>query len=148
MTMRIWILSIILLIAVLIEATFTTIPLSLLLLINFLVLEKKSWVFIAAFLTGLMLDILTLRFLASTGLFFIIFLYVINLYEKKFETANIYFVLFSSFLGAFLYLNIFKISIVLPQALISAILGVVIFYLFTLLTKEKNLDYKYRIDNN
>ena len=144
--MRIWILSFILLIAVLIEATFTTIPLALLLLINFLVLEKKSWVFAASFFSGLALDILSLRYLGSTSLYFVIVLFIINLYERKFETSNIYFVLFTSFVGSFFYLTVFEVRLALSQAVLSAFLGSIIFFLMTILSKKENLDYKYRAE--
>ena len=144
--MRIWILSFILLIAVLIEATFTTIPLALLLLINFLILEKKSWVFAASFFSGLALDILSLRYLGSTSLYFVIVLFIINLYERKFETSNIYFVLFTSFVGSFFYLTVFEVRLALSQAVLSAFLGSIIFFLMTILSKKENLDYKYRAE--
>ena len=144
--MRIWIVSFILLIAVLIEATFTTIPLALLLLINFLILEKKSWVFAASFFSGLALDILSLRYLGSTSLYFVIVLFIINLYERKFETSNIYFVLFTSFVGSFFYLTVFEVRLALSQAVLSAFLGSIIFFLMTILSKKENLDYKYRAE--
>ena len=140
--MRIWILSFILLIAVLIEATFTTIPLALLLLINFLVQEKKSWVFAAAFFSGLALDILSLRYFGSTSLYFVIVLFIINLYERKFETSNIYFVLFTSFVGSFFYLTVFEVRLALSQAVLSALLGSIIFFLMTILSKKENLDFR------
>lgn len=144
--MRIWILSFILLIAVLIEATLITVPLVLILLINLLALEKKSWVFTAAFFSGLMLDILTLRYLGSTSLFFVAFLFVINLYERKFETSHIYFVFFASFIGSFLYLNIFEIRLSLVQSVFAAFLGFLIYYLLTLFLKKESLEYKYRVE--
>jgi len=145
--MRIWILCLLLLIAVLIEATLTTIPVVFLLLINFLILEKKSWVFAAGFFSGLMLDIFSLRFLGSTSLFFVTFLFVISLYERKFETTNPYFVLFASFIGTLIYLIIFNIRLVIPQAILSALIGVFIFYVMMLLrAKEKELGYKYRLE--
>ena len=145
--MRIWILCFILLIAIIIESTFTTVPIVLLLLINFLILEKKSWVFTAGFFAGLMLDILSLRFLGSTSLFLVALLFIISLYEKKFETASIYFVFFTSFVGALAYAIIFNIRLVLPQAILSAFVGTFIFYVMMLLrAKEEELSYKYKLD--
>lgn len=143
--MRIWIFSFTLLIFVLIESIFTSLPISLLLLIPIFVLEKKSWVYVAAFLAGLAIDIFNIRFLGSTSLFFVIFLLIINLYRRKFEISNIFFVLFSSFIGSFFYLIIFGFRLVLPQAFVSAFLGSLFFFLITLLLKRFSLDYKYRI---
>jgi len=142
--MRIWILSFILLITVLIEATFITIPLVLLFLINFLVIEKKSWVFPAAFLAGLALDILTLRYLGSTSMFFVTFLFIINLYERKFETSNLFFVLFASFIGSFFYLTIFGIRLAFSQSVVASIIGFLIFYLMILLAKKEAMEFKYK----
>jgi cell shape-determining protein MreD len=142
--MRIWILCFILLVTILIESTFTTVPITLILLINYLVLEKKSWVFAAAFFAGLALDILSLRFLGSTSLFFVSLLFIINLYERKFETFNVFFILFSSFVASFLYLNIFAIRLVMSQAILSALISCLAFYLLVFSEKESP-SYKYKI---
>jgi len=142
--MRIWILCFILLISVLFEAIFITIPLTLVLLINFLVTDKKSWVFPAAFFSGIIIDILSLRYLGSTSLFFVTFLFVIHLYERKFETSNIFFAFFACFVGSLLYLTIFGIRQVLVQSLVAAVVGSLIFYLIMRLPKKESLDYKYR----
>lgn len=144
--MRILILSLILLITVLIEATFITLPLSLLLLANFLVLEKKPWVFTAAFFSGLVLDILLLRFLGSTSLYFVIFLYIMYLYERKFETANLYFILFASFIGCFVYLTVFHVRLAFTQSVAAAFLGVAIFFVIKIFPKRKNIDYHSKLE--
>ena len=131
-----------LIIAVLIEAVFTSIPLIFILLLNLMVIEKKPWVFAAAFFSGLALDILTLRFLGETGLFFIIFLFIVSLYERKFETANVYFILFSSFLGSIIYLIIFGARLILPVAVIASFIATFIFFMFIYIkTRERVLTH-------
>lgn len=109
------------------EGTISSIPLVLLFLLVLYVLFKKSWVFFVAFGTGIVLDILYLQSLGATSLFFIFFLLVIVLYEKKFEITTIPFVLYASFLGSGLFLWVFGYEHVFLQALFSSVLGVVLF---------------------
>ena len=147
--MRIWILSLVLLIAVLIEATFTSIPLVFLILINLLILEKNSWVFAAAFFSGLALDIFSMRFLGSSSLYFVILLFIISLYERRFEANNVYFVLLASFLGSFLYMIVFSERLILQQAVISAFISAFIFYvLYFVRLRKKNLNYLEKEEQN
>ena len=134
--------SLILLIAVLVEATFTTIPLVFLILINLLVIERKSWVFSAAFFSGLALDILSIRFLGSSSLYFVTLLFIINLYERRFEANNAYFVFLASFLGSFFYMIVFSERMVLQQSVLSAFIGSFIFYaIYFFRFRKKNLNY-------
>ena len=62
-----------------------TIPLSLILLLNFAIATKKTSVFLAGFICGLILDILLLNPLGQTSIFFVVFLALVFLYERKFD---------------------------------------------------------------
>lgn len=105
----------------------TTIPLPIPLIIVCAVLFRKPWVFFAAFVLGLFLDLFLLRPLGQTGLFFVLTIFTVFVYERKFETQTTTFVFLSTFLGSFVYLNIFHYDNILLQSLISALSSVLLF---------------------
>jgi len=71
---------------------------------------KKNLGFPAAFLTGAVLDILLLNPLGKTSLFLVVFLFIILLYDKKFDIQTFPFVFLASFIGSFVYFIAFQIS--------------------------------------
>lgn len=113
-------------------SSFATIPFSLAVLVVSAVIFRKSWVFFAAFLLGLIIDLFQLRFLGQTALFFVIFVFLVFLYERKFETQTLAFVFFATFSGSLIYLLIFGYNNVLIQSIINAIIGVLFFKLLWL----------------
>lgn len=108
-------------------STLTTIPLSIAALVVCTVIFRKPWVFFAAFIFGLFLDLSLLAPLGQRGLMFVVFIFTLFLYERKFETQSITFVFFSSFLGSLIYLMVFGYNNVLLQSFISAVIGVLLF---------------------
>lgn len=114
-----------LLIALFLQGTVTTVPLALVvLLISGIHVKQKA--FILAFFAGLLLDILLIRNLGITSLFFLIFSALFMLYQRKYEINSYPFVLVSSFAGSYLYLLLFERASIL-QAGISCIIAVVLF---------------------
>lgn len=114
---------------ILIEGTLTTLPIVLLLLLNTGVFVKKAWILAVAFLSGLALDILSLNTLSKTSLFFVIFTFILFMYDRKFEIQTYPFVFVASFLGSFLYLLIFGQNNILIQSFLSSIIGALLFFL-------------------
>lgn len=110
-------------------STLTTIPISIAILVVYAVMFKKPWVFFAAFIFGLFLDLSLLAPLGQTGLVLTIFVFLIRLYERKFETQTLTFVFFATFLGCFVYLKIFDYQQILLQSLISSLLAILLFNL-------------------
>lgn len=117
----------ILFISVLILSGITTIPFAIALLAAARVLSKKSWVFFAAFLLGLFLDLMLVRPLGYTSLMFAVLVFVIGLYERKFETQTLTFVFISTFLGSIIYLIIFEYNNILLQAFANSLLAILLF---------------------
>lgn len=124
------------------ESVFIVIPIVLLILLNLIVFVRKEWVFALAFFSGLFLDFLGMRQLGGTSLFLIIFLFVVILYEKKFETTSIYFISIISFFGSLSFLTIFyKFSIL--ESLLATLISAVIFVIFEkFLYKKSVIDYR------
>lgn len=123
---------------VIIASGITTIPFSIGLLAVATVLFKKSWVFFVALGLGLFLDLISIRPLGYTGLVLLIFVFLIRLYERKFETQTAIFVFISTFLGSFFYLWLFEYQMIIVQAFVSALVAVVFFRV--ILNKAKDLD--------
>lgn len=132
-------LCLVLFIAVFFEGSFTTIPLVLDVLLVSFVLSRDSWVFLASFLLGILLDIISLRLIGTTSIVFIILLFILTLYEKKFEVKTVYFVFLSSFFGSLIFLIVFGYDYVLQQAMISSFIAVLIFKIFGKIEKKKLL---------
>jgi hypothetical protein len=107
----------------------TTIPFAVGLLVASVVLFQKSWVFFLAFGLGLFLDLIAMRSLGYTSLMLTVFVLLVWLYERKFETQTTTFVFISTFLGSLFYLWLFGYQMVFLQALVSTIIGVLIFRL-------------------
>jgi hypothetical protein len=109
------------------EASVTTLPLLLIFLTVILILRRRLWVFALAFLGGLIVDALRVGMIGETSIFLVAWLFLILLYERKYEIATIQFVLASSFFGSLLYLWVFGYRDVLAQAVVAAMAGVLLF---------------------
>lgn len=136
-----WILIILLFLTfTVISGTLTTFPFVLVLLLNFAVITKKSWIFAASFLTGLFLDIFSFNALGRTSLFFLLFIFIVILYDKKFEIQTYPFVFISSFLGSLVYLIMLVYPSVFIQSLCASVVAVLFFFLLKrFLPKERDL---------
>jgi cell shape-determining protein MreD len=129
-----YLLSFLLFLLIIVESSVTTLPLVLLFLIIFAVFVRSESVFLLAFFAGLLLDILTLRPLGLSSAFFLSCLFLILLYERKFEIGTFYFVAFASFFSSLGYLLLFPSSHVFSQVVICVILS---FAFFTLVTRVR-----------
>lgn len=114
-------------VAAFLQATVTTLPLFLIALLVIYVLKKNVWVFAAAFLGGLLLDVAAVRSLGQTSLFFISFLALISFYQRKFEINTLPFILFSAFAGSALFFYLFGAKTFLLQSLTSTAFAAILF---------------------
>jgi cell shape-determining protein MreD len=119
-----------LIIALILEASLTTIPFVFLVLLCLLVLLRENWLFVFAFAFGLVLDLVSFKTPGISSAFFVIFLFLVLLYQSKFEIATNAFIFFSSLLGSFAYLMIlgYNNSLIL-QTILSSIIGLLLFKL-------------------
>jgi hypothetical protein len=116
----------------------TTIPFSLGLLAASAAVFRNSWVFFLALGLGLFLDLISLRFLGLTGLILIIYVLLIRLYERKFETKTSVFIFIFSFLGSLIYLNIFDYSQIFLQSFVNSLFAVLFFKLLWLKSDRRS----------
>lgn len=115
--------------SVLFESSITTIPIVLDLLIIFYILDRKSSSFVIAFIAGIFLDIFAVRNIGQSSIFLIVFLFILSLYERKFEVTTNYFILVASFIGSLLYLLVSFQTIVIWQAIVSSLFTLITYFL-------------------
>ncbi len=118
--------------------TITTLPMALIGLLMSYIFYKESWIFFAAFFSGIFLDVITVRTLGESSLFFILFLFLIDLYEKKFEVQTLSFVCLASFLGSLVYLLLFGQSAAFQQAIVTTFLSILFFFITMRIGQKKS----------
>lgn len=118
-----------LLFAALVLGVLTTLPLVLILLVVLYAIKREAWLFIAAFFTGVILDLISVRTIGTSSLFFVIFLFVEEIYGRKFETQTLPFILLASFGGSIFYLLILGQALIFQQSFVSSIMALGIFKL-------------------
>jgi cell shape-determining protein MreD len=117
-----------LVIALILESTLTTIPFVFLCLLVFMVLTRASWMFIFAFIFGLLLDCVGFKTLGLSSGFFLIVLFLVLLYQSKFEIQTNPFILVASLLGSLGYLILMGYGQnLLPETILSSVLGLALF---------------------
>lgn len=114
-------------ISVFLEAAWITLPITLCLLLVFYIMKKDSTVFFMAFIAGILLDLARVGSLGQSSIFFLTCLFIVFLYEKKFEIKTYAFVFFSSFLGSFVYLFLGGYNDIFLQSLVAAFLASIVF---------------------
>jgi len=124
--------------AFILETTLTTLPLVLIACLCFAVLHETGWIFFIACFAGILLDALSLRFLGSSSIFFIIFLGLVFLYERKFEIRTIPFTAIAAFIGSFAFLKIFGYQRSIQEAFVGSLTAVLLFLLMQKLTSVSN----------
>jgi hypothetical protein len=117
-----------LLLAVFLQGSVTTIPLPFILLVVLYCFYQSDWVFLSAFLSGIFLDILLVQTVGMSSIFFVVSLFLIFLYQRKFEIASYYFVFFALLIGSGLYSLIFGIQNGIGIALLTAGMGIFCFW--------------------
>lgn len=133
--------TIIFLFSLFLESSVTTLPLVFLTVLCLAVLTSKEWIFVIAFIAGVLLDALSFRALGQSSLYFILYIFLVFLYERKFEISTKYFIFIASFLGSFGFLIIFSYNNLILQSLMSSIIGVLIFSILSRF--HKNVEKKY-----
>jgi cell shape-determining protein MreD len=120
-------LTILLIVAVLLEGTTTTLPLTLVCLICFTVIKKDTSVFLLAFLAGMFIDVFRVQQIGSTSIFYISLLLLILLYKKKYEIYSVPFVLLATFFSSFFFLMVFGLENFMIQSIIAALVAMGVF---------------------
>jgi cell shape-determining protein MreD len=124
-----------LILAILFESSVTSIPVILATVLAYAVVRKSYYIFLVAFIAGIIFDLLVLRQIGQTSLFLTCLLTVIFLYQRKFEINSIYFVVFVSSISAYIYTKIFVIQNSIIHSLATIVISSVLFVLFRAIVK-------------
>lgn len=126
-------LSIVLLfLALILETSLTTLPLVFITSLILMVVFRQSWVFAFAFIFGLFLDLMSFNSVGISSAYLVIFLFLVLLYQRKFEIATYYFVLGAALSGSLGYMILRRYADHLfLQGILSAIIGLVLFIFLT-----------------
>lgn len=134
--------SSIILFSLILNATLTTVPLSLIALLTLTVTKKKDYVFLLAFVMGVILDITAVRPIGATSLFFVACVFLVLLYDRKYEIDSMPFVMITAFVGSLIFLLAIHAHFVLPQAALSVPIALVLHLCFRFIyqasRKERN----------
>ena len=122
--------------AVLVESTILSLPLTLCMLFVLYIVYRQSLLFAIAFSMGLLIDIFLLRTIGMSSMFFVVAIFIVFLYERKFETQTFPFVVFSSFLGSIIYMVVFGYGFLLSQGFLTALIAAGVFALVKKRTKR------------
>ncbi len=117
------------------EGVLTTLPVALIFLLCLMVMKRQEWIFPLAFLSGIILDVFSFRPIGFSSLFFVTFLFLILLYQRKYETATMPFVIIASFFGSIGYLLLMGESGVLIQGVVSTVIAATAFAVYTSLNR-------------
>ena len=127
-----YLLLFLLIISVAIEGTLSTLPFTLICLTCLMLIKRNSYVFPLAFFAGLFLDAMNLRPLGATSLFLLIYVFLILLYQRKYEIYTYQFMMAATFIGSLVFLLVFDYDHAIVQAIVSSILGGLLFLSFNL----------------
>lgn len=120
----------ILILAIFLEGTVTTLPLVFLCFVILTILLRNLFLFVLAFFGGIFLDAFALRPIGETSIFLLLFVFLMLLYQRKYEINTYSFVFIASFFGALLYLFLFGYQNIYWEAAMSAVFGVLLFGIF------------------
>ena len=130
-------------IAVILQGAITPLPLVLLCLLYVTIIMRQGIpVFFLAFVTGLLLDTFALRPIGETSIFFLLFTFLVLLYQRKYEINSYQFVLVASFLGSLLYLSIFNYPDIWSISGFNALLACIFFAFVRLLHSSPLLHHQ------
>ena len=136
-----WILFILILLA---EGMITSLPLVLIFLLCLMVMKRAEWIFLLALASGIVLDMVRIRPIGTTSILLILFVFLVLLYERKYETATIPFVAGATLIGSFIFLRALGYPSIL-ESLTSCIIAVTAFIFYTWFKKPavpSHLDYQ------
>jgi cell shape-determining protein MreD len=135
---------ILLLLVIFFEGTVTTLPLVVVLLLLLMINRRDGVVFILAFVSGLLLDLLRLQPLGETSLFLLCFLFLVLLYQRKYEIDSLPFVMIAAFIGTVGFGLVWSDQEIVVEAIVNALL-VAFLFVFTKRVhfgRAKNVDFR------
>lgn len=92
-----------------------------------------------ALVTGVVLDIVTFRMIGISSMFFIVYLFLILLYHRKFEIRSVPFVFIATCIGSLAYLMLFGRSDVVFQSFGNGLFASGLFGIMHISSRQRGL---------
>ncbi|MCX6783188.1 MAG: hypothetical protein NTZ20_04345 [Candidatus Levybacteria bacterium] len=125
--MQYLLISVLFLIGLLTEAMFFQIPITLILLLLLFIFYKETWVFLLALISGIIIDIILVKTIGLTSIAYLSFLFIIILYEKKFEISSRAFIGYFCFFASIVICLILGYSNIIMTSVISSFIGMILY---------------------
>ena len=109
------------------ESSVTTTPLIIPVIVVATVMLRDYIAFLLAFIFGFLLDILTFKTVGLSSLLLTILVFLILMYERKFEIETPRFIIFSTFLSSFIFIILFQRGNLIIQPLVSVLIGLILY---------------------
>jgi len=132
-------------ISIFLEGTVTALPLVFISLVILTIATRNLFLFVLAFFAGILLDAFALRQIGLTSIFLLICVFLMLLYQRKYEINSYPFVLLASFVGSVVYLFIFGYGNFLGLAGASVVVALLLFMSFRMIyskAQDSNLHFK------
>ncbi|MBP6882020.1 MAG: hypothetical protein KBC15_00510 [Candidatus Levybacteria bacterium] len=130
-------------IALIVETSVSSLPLVLLFLIIVTVWRKSAHMLLLAFFSGLILDVLLVRNIGTTSIFFLVMIAGMILYQKKYELRSPFFVIPFSMVASMLYVVLFPVPQAFLHVVFSTLLAAILFVVSSLLMQKSNERQRY-----
>lgn len=107
----------------------TTLPLIItLILMCYLFYTDSAWVLVVAFIFGIFLDVRGVGHIGQTSMYLLLFVFIVSLYQRKFEIKSAPFVFFSVFLGSVFFLAVSRdTGYLIAESFLNALIAASIF---------------------
>jgi hypothetical protein len=142
-------LFLLLIISLFLEGTLASLPLVFVCLLCLTIVLRSSVLFLVAFLAGILLDVFALRSVGETSMFLLGAIFLLFLYQRKYEINSYPFVLLASFIGSLLYLFFFGYPYAFLQAILCTIFAAIVFTFIKMAIpasqKTPYLDTRFRV---
>lgn len=122
--------------AIMLQASVTTVPLVLPIILFLSVVFRNNDVFFIAFLSGLFLDLLTFGRFGISSLYFTVLVFIVYAYQKRFEIETLHFITIFSFLGSLIYLVLVGSGHIFFQSVLATIISVSSFVVYKRFNKK------------
>jgi hypothetical protein len=116
-----------LLCSLILESSILNLPLILLVLIPLTVIYRNYLIFIVAIIFGILLDILSFKSIGASSIFFCTFIFLILMYDRRFEITTNYFIIFASFFGSLSFIIFYGYHNIILGTMISVAIGVLVY---------------------
>ena len=117
-------------ISIFLEGTVTSLPLVFVCLVILTIATRNLFLFFLAFVSGIFLDAFALRPIGQSSIYLLLCVFLMLLYQRKYEINSYPFVLLASFVGSLLYLLIFGYVNFIGLACLSTVIAVLLFMIY------------------